>query len=190
MYFEKVTNLEGVQIIKPTVCQDSRGFFFESYKKSEFKEHGILDDFIQDNHSKSARGVLRGLHYQSTPAAQAKLVRCIKGSILDFAVNINPESQSYTEWTSVILSEENKKMLYIPEGYAHGFLALTEGAEIVYKTNNEYNHSLDRGIAYNDESINIPWGTILSLTGINKVILSDKDKNQPTLREEEINGRL
>lgn len=173
--FEKL-EIDGLVLVTPKVFVDSRGFFVESYKKSEFVKNGIDCDFVQDNHSKSTKGVLRGLHYQVAPKAQAKLVRCVKGKIYDFAVDIRPKSKTFGKYVRVELSEENKKMLYIPKNFAHGFVVLSEEAEILYKTDNEYSFEHDRGILWCDKDININWG-------IENPILSDKDKIQPKLSE-------
>ena len=174
MPFEfKKTIIEDVILISPKVFGDNRGFFLESYKKSEFLDNGINVDFVQDNHSKSTKGVLRGLHYQANPFPQAKLVRCIKGKIYDVAVDIRPNSTTFGEYVKVELSQENKQMLYIPEGFAHGFVVLSEEAEILYKTSGEYCPQADRGIKWNDEKIAINWDIDFD------PILSDKDKNQP-----------
>lgn len=178
--FEKL-ELEGVVLVKPKVFGDNRGFFMESYKKSEFEQNGIDCDFVQDNHSKSTKGVLRGLHYQLPPKAQAKLLRCVKGVIYDVAVDLRPDSKTYGEAVKVELSEENKYMLYIPEGFAHGFVVVSDEAELLYKTNNEYCAELDRGVLWNDEDININWG--LEEYKIQNPILSEKDKIQPKLKE-------
>ena len=169
--------IEDVILIKPKVFGDNRGFFMETYKKSEFFAHGITDEFNQDNHSKSAYSVLRGLHYQEAPYSQAKLVRCSKGTIYDVAVDIRPNSKTFGKYVKTELSEENKHMLYIPKGFAHGFVALSNEVEIIYKTSGEYNKDADRGILWNDKDININWGIDF------EPILSEKDKNQPTLRE-------
>lgn len=178
MPFEfKKYNIEGVILVIPKVFNDERGFFFESYKKSEFEENGINVEFKQDNHSKSTKGVLRGLHYQSYPKQQAKLVRCIKGSIFDVAVDIRKNSPTFGQWIGEVLSEENKKMLYIPENFAHGFVVLSDEAELVYKASNEYSKEHDRGILWNDPDIGINWGINFN------PILSEKDKNQPALKE-------
>lgn len=174
--FEKL-EIDGVVLIKPKVFGDSRGFFMESYKKSEFFENGIDVEFVQDNHSKSAKGVLRGLHYQINPKAQAKLIRCVKGKIYDFAVDIRPNSKTFGKWLRVELSEENKNMLFIPRNFAHGFVVLSDEAEILYKTDNEYSLEHDRGILWCDQDISIDWGVDFEL------ILSDKDKIQPKLME-------
>ena len=177
MTFEFIKqNIEDVILIKPKVFCDNRGFFMESYKKSEFVANGIDVDFVQDNHSKSSAHVLRGLHYQANPHAQAKLVRCLKGKIYDVAVDIRPNSKTFGQYVKVELSEENKQMLYIPEGFAHGFVVLSEVAEIHYKTNSEYATESDRGVLWNDKDININWEIDF------EPILSEKDKNQPELK--------
>ncbi|MGB4645270.1 MAG: dTDP-4-dehydrorhamnose 3,5-epimerase, partial [Dictyoglomaceae bacterium] len=135
-----------VILIEPTVFSDERGFFIETYKSSEFKKNGIDYDFVQDNHSKSKRGVLRGLHYQLKPMEQGKLVRCIKGRIWDVAVDIRKGSPTYSKWVAVELSEDNKKMFWIPPGFLHGFVALEDNTEIIYKVTKEYSKEHDRGI--------------------------------------------
>ncbi|AEF19881.1 MULTISPECIES: dTDP-4-dehydrorhamnose 3,5-epimerase [unclassified Hydrogenobaculum] len=185
MPFEFIkTDIKEVILIKPKVFEDERGFFLESYKKSEFEENGITDVFIQDNHSKSVKGVLRGLHYQKEPEAQGKLVRCIKGKIFDVAVDIRKNSPTYGKWVGYELSEENKLMLFIPKGFAHGFLTLSEEAEVIYKVSGaEYSKEHDKGIIWNDKTINIKW----PLEHIKEVILSDKDKNLPTLEQADNN---
>lgn len=173
--FEKL-ELEGVVLVKPKAFGDNRGFFMESYKKSEFVQNGIDCEFVQDNHSKSTKGVLRGLHYQVAPKAQAKLLRCVSGKIYDVAVDLRPDSKTFGKSVKVELSEENKFMLFIPEGFAHGFVVVSDEAELLYKTNNEYCAELDRGVLWNDTTINVDWG-------FDNPILSDKDKIQPTLKE-------
>ena len=174
--FERL-RIEGVILVKPKVFGDNRGFFMESYKKSEFIAGGINTEFRQDNHSKSSKGVLRGLHYQAPPFEQAKLVRCTRGKIYDVAVDIRKNSKTFGEYIRVELSEENKHMLYIPEGFAHGFVVLSDEAELLYKTSNEYAPSADRGIRCNDEDLNIDWGIDF------EPVLSEKDKKQPLLKE-------
>ena len=168
--------LEDVILVKPKVFGDNRGFFMESYKKSEFFENGITVEFNQDNHSKSAACVLRGLHYQVAPYGQAKLVRCSKGRIYDVAVDIRPNSQTFGKYVKIELSEENKNMLYIPEGFAHGFVVLSDEAELLYKASGEYSPNADRGIFWRDEDINIDWEIDF------EPILSEKDKIQPRLK--------
>lgn len=169
--------ISDVILVKPKIFGDNRGFFMEAYKKSDFTKNGINTDFKQDNHSMSSKGVLRGLHYQAVPYGQAKLVRCIKGRIFDVAVDIRKGSKTFGEYVKVELSEENKHMLYIPEGFAHGFVVLSEEAELVYKTSNEYAPQADRGLRWNDKDLNIDWGIDF------EPILSEKDKNQPLLKE-------
>ena len=169
--------IEEVILVKPKVFGDSRGFFMESYKKSDFFANGIDVEFNQDNHSKSAKGVLRGLHYQANPYGQAKLVRCSKGRIYDVAVDIRPESKTFGQYIKVELSEENKQMLYIPVGFAHGFVALSDEVELLYKASGEYAPQADRGIIWNDKDINIDWEIDF------EPLLSEKDKKQPSLKD-------
>lgn len=164
-------------LIKPKILEDNRGFFYESYKKSDFCANGITSEFNQDNHSKSSKGVLRGLHYQIAPYEQAKLIRCIKGQIYDVAVDIRPKSKTFGQYIRVKLSEENKHMLYIPSGFAHGFVALSDIVEISYKVSGEYAPQAERGIIWNDKDININWDIDF------KPILSEKDKILPRLSE-------
>ena len=178
MPFEFVRQkIKDVVLVKPKVFGDNRGFFMESYKKSEFFKNGVTDEFNQDNHSKSTKNVLRGLHYQKSPYEQAKLVRCSRGKIFDVAVDIRQNSDTFGQYVKVELSEDNKNMLYIPKGFAHGFVALTDDVEILYKASGEYNPEADSGILWCDEDINIDWGIDF------EPILSEKDKNQPRLRE-------
>ena len=169
--------IEDVILVKPKVFGDNRGFFMESYKKSDFFENGITVEFNQDNHSKSTAHVLRGLHYQAKPYGQAKLVRCSKGNIYDVAVDIRPNSKTFGKYVKVELSEDNKQMLFIPEGFAHGFVVLSDVAELLYKASGEYNPLADRGVLWNDKDINIDWEIDF------EPILSDKDKIQPKLNE-------
>lgn len=174
--FEK-QKIEDVILVKPNVFGDNRGFFMETYKKSAFFENGITAEFVQDNHSKSTKGVLRGLHFQAKPFGQAKLVRCTRGRIFDVAVDIRKNSKTFGQYVKVELSEENKNMLYIPNGFAHGFVALTDEVELMYKTSGEYAPSADRGILWNDKDINIDWNIDF------QPILSEKDKVQPNLKD-------
>ncbi len=174
--FEKF-RIEGLVLIKPKVFGDNRGFFMESYKKSDFIENGIDCDFVQDNHSKSTKGVLRGLHYQTKPKEQAKLIRCIKGKVYDVAVDLRKDSKTFGGWLKVELSEENNHMFFLPAGFAHGFVVLSNEAELLYKTNEEFSPGHDRGILWNDKDINIVWDIDF------EPILSEKDKLQPTLKE-------
>lgn len=178
MPFEfKKLDIEDVQLIIPKVFKDERGFFLEGYKKSDFIKNGIDIDFNQDNHSRSTKGVLRGLHYQAAPKGQAKLVRCIKGEIFDVAVDIRKNSPTFGKWVGEKLSEENKHMLFIPDCFAHGFVVLSDVAELLYKASNEYSKKHDRGILWNDPDIGIDWGIDF------EPILSEKDKIQPRLKE-------
>lgn len=172
--------ISDVILIKPKSFQDKRGFFLESYKKSDFLKNGINMEFVQDNHSKSFAKVLRGLHYQKEPYSQAKLVRCIKGRVYDIAVDIRPCSSTFKQYVKVELSEDNKNMLFIPQGFAHGFVTLSDEAELLYKTSQEYNPNADQGIFWADEDIQIDWGIDF------EPILSDKDKLLPHLKEIEL----
>ncbi len=178
MPFEfKRLDIPEVILVSPKVFNDERGFFLEGYKKSEFFANGITVEFNQDNHSKSTKGVLRGLHFQLPPKAQAKLVRCIEGEIFDVAVDIRKNSPTYSKWVGEKLSAENKRMLFIPEGFAHGFVVLSETAQLLYKASNEYSKEHDRGVLWNDSQIAVDWGIDF------EPILSEKDKNQPKLCE-------
>lgn len=168
-------DIDDVILVKPKIYGDNRGFFAETYKKSEFFANGIKDDFVQDNHSKSSTHVLRGLHYQAKPYGQAKLVRCIKGRIYDVAVDLRVNSKTFAKYVKVELSEENKQMLYIPNGFAHGFVVLSDEAELIYKTSSEYAPQADRGVLWSDKTINIDWEIDF------EPILSEKDKIQPKL---------
>ena len=169
--------IEDVILIKPKVFGDNRGFFMETYKKSDFEANGISDEFNQDNHSKSSKGVLRGLHYQAEPYSQSKLVRCIEGRVIDVAVDLRCNSKTFGQYVKVELSAENKNILYIPKGFAHGFLTLSQTAELAYKTGGEYNPAAERGVMWNDSDINIDWG------GDINPVLSEKDKTHPHLCE-------
>lgn len=174
-------DIEDLILIKPKVFSDERGFFLESYKYSEFCENGICENFVQDNHSKSSYGVLRGLHYQLNPKAQGKLLRCIEGKIFDVAVDIRINSPTFAKWVGVELSEENKNIFYIPAGFAHGFVTLSESAQLLYKATDEYSVLNDRGIRWNDPQIGVDWSIDF------EPILSSKDSQQPFLKEAEIN---
>lgn len=172
------TEIPDVLIIEPKVFGDDRGFFFESFSQKAFEDAvGREVNFVQDNHSKSTQGVLRGLHYQLEPHAQGKLVRCVVGEVFDVAVDIRKSSPTFGKWVGVNLSAENKRQLWIPEGFAHGFLVLSEVAEFVYKTTNYYHPESDRGIIWNDDDVNIKWPFI------NNIKLSDKDLKQKKLQE-------
>lgn len=167
--------IPGLILIEPVVFTDGRGFFLESYKYSDFFEAGIREQFVQDNHSMSVKGVLRGLHFQKEPSSQGKLIRCIRGEIFDVAVDIRPDSPTFGRWVSIILSEDNKKMLYIPPGFAHGFQVLSDVAEVLYKATKEYSPDLEGGIVWNDPTLAIPWP-------IQEPVLSERDRNWPSLK--------
>jgi len=173
------TSLPGVTIIQPRLFKDPRGFFMETYKQSDFVKAGINENFIQDNHSYSSKGVLRGLHFQTAPYAQGKLVRVIKGSVWDVAVDINPGSPTYKKWFGLELNEDNKTMLYIPPGYAHGFLTLKEDTHLVYKCTAEYSPETDGGILWSDPELNISW----PVSKKDEVLVSGKDEELPLLKE-------
>lgn len=175
------TDIPDVLIFEPQVFGDERGFFFESFNHKKFEEViGRKVEFVQDNHSKSSKGVLRGLHYQLEPYAQGKLVRCVAGEVFDVAVDIRKSSLTYGKWVGVNLSAENKRQLWIPEGFAHGFLVLSETAEFLYKTTNYYHPESDRGIVWNDQTININWGNEII------PILSPKDLRQPNFMQAQL----
>jgi dTDP-4-dehydrorhamnose 3,5-epimerase len=175
------TAIPDVKIIEPAVFADDRGFFLESFNQAKFEAAiGRSAAFVQDNHSRSGEGVLRGLHYQLPPHAQAKLVRVVVGEVYDVAVDIRRSSPTFGQWVSVLLSEENKRQLWIPEGFAHGFLTLSDRVEFLYKTTNYYAPTSDRGIRWDDPKIAIDWKTVGALT------LSAKDERQPLLADAEL----
>ncbi|MDE5729464.1 MAG: dTDP-4-dehydrorhamnose 3,5-epimerase [Clostridia bacterium] len=175
MIFTK-TEIEGVYIIEPKVFGDNRGYFMETYNENEFKSKGLNYTFVQDNQSKSKKGVLRGLHFQKIHP-QAKLVRVLEGEVLDVAVDLRKGSPSYGKYVSVILSEENKKMFLIPRGFAHGFVVLSETATFTYKCDDFYHPEEEGGILWNDPSLNIDW------IYEGEPILSEKDKAHATLKK-------
>ena len=170
------TEIEGVYIIEPKVFGDHRGYFFESYNEKEFKENGLDYTFVQDNQSKSKKGVLRGLHFQKT-YPQAKLVRVLEGEVFDVAVDLRKGSKTYGKWVGVILSSENNRQFMIPRGFAHGFVVLSETATFTYKCDEFYHPEDEGGLMWNDEDINIKW----PFEG--EVLLSDKDKKHPSFKE-------
>ena len=175
------TSIDGVCIIEPTVFGDERGYFMETYEKSDFDEIGITGEFVQDNQSRSKKGVLRGLHFQREHS-QAKVVRCIRGEVFDVAVDLRPGSKTYGKWEGVKLSEENKRMFYIPRGFAHGFLVLSDVAEFCYKVDNIYDHEAEGGLKWDDEEVGIIWPEV---DGMSKedYLTSDKDGKWPSLKE-------
>lgn len=171
------TALEGCYIIEPKVFKDERGYFMESFNENTFqKGTGTATHFVQDNQSFSSKGVLRGLHYQVGEHAQAKLIRVLSGEVLDIAVDIRPNSKTFGEYVSIVLSGENQKQLFIPRGFAHGFLVLSDTATFFYKCDNFYNKESEGGIIYNDATLNIDWGF-----SEKDLLISEKDKVQPTL---------
>lgn len=166
------TKINGLWVIEPKVFGDNRGYFMETYNFNEFKEAGLDMTFVQDNQSKSRKGVLRGLHFQKKNP-QGKLVRVISGEVFDVAVDIRKGSETFGKWYGVTLSAENKKQFYIPEGFAHGFLVLSEEAEFVYKCTNFYDPNDEGGILWNDQIVGVEW----PIDSLGEIILSDKDKN-------------
>ncbi|MBI3315770.1 MAG: dTDP-4-dehydrorhamnose 3,5-epimerase [Candidatus Omnitrophica bacterium] len=175
------TSIPGVIVIEPKFYEDARGFFFESYQKEVFAKHGIATEFVQDNHTLSAKGVLRGLHFQIPPRAQAKLVRVIKGEAFDVVVDVRRGSKTFGRFVTLGLSSENKKMVYVPVGFAHGYCALKDGTEFLYKTSDLYSPEHERGLAWDDPALGIPWPKLD--TGY---LLSDKDRQYPTLKNLEV----
>lgn len=173
------TNLKDCFVIQPKVLYDNRGYFFESFNKKTFNEHtGLEIDFVQDNQSQSKKGVLRGLHFQIGNYEQAKLVRVIKGSVLDVCVDLRKNSETYLKHFSVVLSEDNKKQLFIPRGFAHGFVVLEDETIFSYKCDNYYHKESERGIIYNDTDLNIDW-----MLNEQELIVSEKDQALPTLNK-------
>ncbi|MBH5319141.1 dTDP-4-dehydrorhamnose 3,5-epimerase [Paenibacillus sp. GSMTC-2017] len=172
------TGIEGLTIIEPKVFGDDRGYFMETYNFNDFSAAGLDMKFVQDNQSKSKKGVLRGLHFQ-TQHAQGKLVRVLSGTVYDVAVDLRKDSPTFKQWHGVMLTGENNKQFYVPEGFAHGFLVLSEEAEFVYKCTNFYYPEFDSGVMWNDPDIGIDW----PLDGIEEILLSEKDKNQKALSE-------
>ncbi len=172
------TPLADAFIFDPKVWEDKRGYFYESYNENVFREAGVDVKFVQDNQAQSNYGVLRGLHYQVGEMAQAKLVRVIRGKVLDVIVDIRPDSETYGKWFSIILSAENKRQLFVPRGMAHGYLTLSEQAEFFYKCDNFYSKEHEGGIIYNDPTVNIEWNFDLS-----KAIISEKDLAQSLFGE-------
>lgn len=172
------TNLKGCFIIEPKVFHDERGYFMESYNQNTFNDGiGHTTTFVQDNQSYSTKGVLRGLHYQTGTHAQAKLVRVLQGEVLDVAVDMRPESETYGQSYSILLSAENKKQLFIPRGFAHGFLVVSETATFFYKCDNFYNAASEGGFIYNDPTMNIDWGFAEE-----NLIIAEKDRALPTFK--------
>lgn len=174
------TEIDDLYMLEPEVFGDNRGWFMESWSQKKMEDLGLFYNFVQDSHSFSAlKGTLRGLHFQKGESSQAKLVRCVRGAVLDVAVDLRKNSKTYKKWVSCVLSAENKKQFLIPRGFAHGFLTLTDDVEFVYKADNYYDPKSDRNIIWNDSEISIEWG-------IENPILSEKDKNAPTLSESDV----
>jgi dTDP-4-dehydrorhamnose 3,5-epimerase len=165
----ETNHIEGLLVIKPDVYEDSRGYFFESYNSEKFRELGIGARFLQDNESRSGKQVLRGLHFQVPPFEQGKLVRTVKGSVLDVAVDLRKASPTYGHWASIVLSEQNKWMYWIPPGFAHGFLTLEENTVVFYKCTQVYNKASEMGMDWNDSDLGIDWG-------ITNPVVSERDK--------------
>lgn len=176
------TKIPGLVIFEPKVFEDARGYFFESFRKEWYSEAGINVDFVQDNESKSEYGVIRGLHYQLNPHGQAKLVRVVEGKVYDVAVDLRKGSPTFGEWVGVELDGENKKQLYIPRGFAHGFSVLSETAVFSYKCDAYYNSEAERGINFDDAKLQIDW----RIDNLRQVV-SEKDKNAPAFVDAEMN---
>ena len=172
------TKLDGLVVLKPTVFKDIRGYFMESYNQKNINKLLGNVNFVQDNESESSRGVLRGLHFQKPPYTQAKLVRCLKGSVLDVVLDLRKDSKTYGIFENISLTEENKKQLFIPKGFAHGFIVLSKSAIFSYKVDNYYNPDSESGVLWSDLDLNIDWKI-----NKNEIILSEKDKNLPTFNE-------
>lgn len=176
------TRIPDVMVVEPKVFGDARGFFYESFNQAAFNAAtGTAFAFVQDNHSRSSKGVLRGLHYQLPPHAQGKLVRVVRGAVWDVAVDIRRNSPTFGRWVAETLTEDNHKQFWIPPGFAHGFVVLSESADFLYKTTNYYAPQADRGIAWNDPDLGIDWPNL----GMD-LVLSDKDRQQPALRQAEV----
>jgi len=171
------TGIKDLLIIKPRVFEDDRGYFFESYSREKFLEHGIDINFVQDNESRSMKNVLRGLHFQKPPFTQGKLVRVMRGSVLDVAVDLRKNSPTYGKWASIVLSDKNKWMYWVPEGFAHGFLTLEDDTVFFYKCTNVYSKESEGSLLWNDPDLNIDWGKF------ENPVLSDKDKVSPLFRD-------
>ena len=169
------TKIEDLVILKPTIFKDKRGYFIESYNQNNVSKLLGNINFLQDNESESYRGVLRGLHFQNPPYAQSKLVRCVKGIVLDVALDLRKNSKTYGQFEATILSEENKEQLFIPKGFAHGFIVLSESAIFSYKTDNYYNPESESGVIWNDHDLKIDWKIKLT-----KIIVSEKDTKLST----------
>lgn len=166
--------IPGVFLIKPRIFRDDRGFFLETYKKEDLKKVGVDSEFVQDNYSRSEYGVLRGMHFQREPRAQAKIVQCTRGVIYDVAVDLRQDSSTFKRYAAAILSENNRYQLYVPRGFAHGFLVLSDIAEVMYKVDSPYSPECEGGLIWNDQDVNIPWP-------IDDPVLAERDQSWPSL---------
>lgn len=169
------TKLDGVVLVEPEVHGDSRGFFLETYARDEWKSLGVEADFVQQNHSRSARGTLRGIHFQTAPG-QAKLLRCARGEIIDVAVDLRRDSATYGQWEAHVLDDENGHQLYVPIGFGHGFAVLSDVADVCYQVSSLYDPATEAGIAWDDPEVGVEWG-------IDEPLLSQRDKDAPSLSE-------
>jgi dTDP-4-dehydrorhamnose 3,5-epimerase len=187
----ETTPVEGLVVVTPRVFDDERGYFMETYQAFHFAEGGITASFVQDNQSASVKGVLRGLHFQ-IEHPQAKLVRVIRGEVFDVAVDVRPNSATFGQWFGIVLSEENKKQLFIPRGFAHGFLVLSDYAEFAYKCDDVYYPGDEGGIAWNDDTLNINWPELINEETGEPIpyLLSDKDQTHPTFPEVFLNSTV
>lgn len=175
------TKIDGLIIVQPQAFGDNRGWFMETYSKPKMAAIGITADFVQDNQSYSAKkGILRGLHFQTNPKAQCKLLRCTRGAILDVAVDLRQSSPTYKQWVGVELSAENKRQFFIPAGFAHGFLTLTDDVEVQYKVDEVYSREHDRSVRFDDPDIGVEWG-------VSDPVVSEKDRNAPLLKDSDAN---
>lgn len=177
----KPAELSGLMIIEPRYFGDRRGFFAETYKKADFAANGIPDEFVQDNHSRSGKGVLRGLHYQLEPKAQGKLVRVIRGAVWDVAVDIRKDSPTFKKWFGIEVSEENRIMFYVPPGFAHGFITLTDDVEFLYKCTDDYSPAHERGIRWDDPDLAVKWPMDMK-----DILVSDRDAELPFFKNAEL----
>ena len=184
MSFEKIeTGIKDLFIIEPQIFEDSRGFFLESYNYNTFKELGIENIFVQDNHSKSLKGVLRGLHFQKEEYSQAKLISILKGSVLDIVVDLRKDSETFGRYFAIEINEKSKRMLFIPKNFAHGFLTLEDDTEVFYKCDNFYNPKSEAGIIWNDKDLNIDWNLEKYNIKESELIISEKDKKNTSFKE-------
>jgi dTDP-4-dehydrorhamnose 3,5-epimerase len=176
MPFERIdTKIDGLVVVQPKVISDDRGFFFETYRRTEYARLGIDVEFVQDNHSRSLRGTIRALHFQERPG-QAKLIRCARGSVYDVAVDLRKDSPTYGQYEAFVLSDKNAQQVFVPVGFAHGFCVTSEEADVTYKVSSYYDGATERGIAWDDPAIGVPWP-------VDEPLVSDRDRNNPRLEE-------